>query len=201
MPLVASTLPSLLTIHVENPGSATPEHRQPRPLPSVVPLDHMAFQHGWHSTSSSLVRWGLPADELPLRWSTPSAPTHDVPEESPPINEPTSAPRTTKTQSVENSIATALGQRSIGAHHTGQPVYPSDLSPQADLAGVGMIGADLSWVNLRRANLGGADLPGAILYKSDLSGADLSYARLTWMDLIGADLTEAVGFQNSALRR
>lgn len=52
-------------------------------------------------------------------------------------------------------------------------------------------GADLSWVNLRGANLRGADLTDAKLQRADLRGANLTDADLSWANLCGADLSGA----------
>jgi hypothetical protein len=50
------------------------------------------------------------------------------------------------------------------------------------------IRANLSWANLRDANLSGADLSGANLSGANLSGADLRCANLSGANLSGADL-------------
>ena len=50
-------------------------------------------------------------------------------------------------------------------------------------------GADLSWVNLRGANLRGADLTDAKLQRADLRGANLTDADLSWANLCGTDLS------------
>ncbi|MGB8646021.1 MAG: pentapeptide repeat-containing protein [Anaerolineae bacterium] len=55
----------------------------------------------------------------------------------------------------------------------------------ANLAGVGLTGA-----NLREANLRGADLTGANLTRANLTGANLTRANLTRANLTGASLTE-----------
>ena len=51
--------------------------------------------------------------------------------------------------------------------------------------------ADLSWADLREADLSGADLSWADLREAELSGADLRRADLRRADLSGADLSRA----------
>ena len=64
---------------------------------------------------------------------------------------------------------------------------------KADLTGVNLrkadlTGADLTESNLGGANLGGADLTGANLRLANLTGADLTGAELTGSNLTGANL-------------
>ncbi|MGA2504957.1 MAG: pentapeptide repeat-containing protein [Anaerolineales bacterium] len=54
-----------------------------------------------------------------------------------------------------------------------------------------LFGADLSWANLRGANLTSANLSMANLLGTSLNGANLSKANLTGACLNGADLREA----------
>ncbi len=61
----------------------------------------------------------------------------------------------------------------------------------ADLRGADLSGADLTYANLYGANLRGADLSGADLSGANLRGADLSGADLRGANLSGADLTYA----------
>ena len=61
----------------------------------------------------------------------------------------------------------------------------------ANLSGANLRGADLSGANLSNANLRHADLSGADLSNANLSGADLSNANLSGANLRGADLSFA----------
>ncbi|MFA5378081.1 MAG: pentapeptide repeat-containing protein [Dehalococcoidia bacterium] len=63
----------------------------------------------------------------------------------------------------------------------------ADLS-YADLRSADLRSADLSYANLRYANLRSADLSYANLRSADLRSADLSYANLRSADLRSADL-------------
>ena len=66
----------------------------------------------------------------------------------------------------------------------------SDLR-DADLTGANLTGADLSYSDLRDANLTGADLRGAYLRGANLEGVNLEGANLTGADLRGAYLRGA----------
>ena len=66
----------------------------------------------------------------------------------------------------------------------------ADLS-YANLRGADLISADLRGANLRGADLRGADLRGANLCNADISGADLRDACLSGANLRGADLRGA----------
>ncbi|OKH52856.1 hypothetical protein NIES2101_13490 [Calothrix sp. HK-06] len=57
-----------------------------------------------------------------------------------------------------------------------------------DLSGANLAGADLRWANLSGANLSGANLSKTNLSRFDLSGANLSGANLSGAKLEGADL-------------
>ena len=70
-----------------------------------------------------------------------------------------------------------------------------DVSPKADLSGVDLRRANLIGANLSGANLSGADLSGA-----DLSGVDLSGAKLVGADLRRVNLSGA-GLSGADLRR
>ena len=61
----------------------------------------------------------------------------------------------------------------------------------ANLSSADLSGADLSGADLSRANLSGADLRGAYLSRADLSRANLSGAYLSDAYLSGADLSGA----------
>ncbi|MGF1593892.1 MAG: pentapeptide repeat-containing protein [Kiloniellaceae bacterium] len=73
---------------------------------------------------------------------------------------------------------------------------------RSDLAGVKLVGADLTEAGLEHARLAGADLSGAILTKANgdranftgaiLKGADLGKAEMSRTDFTGADFTGAV---------
>ena len=54
-----------------------------------------------------------------------------------------------------------------------------------------LVKVDLSWANLREADLSGVDLSGANLSWANLSGADLREANLSWANLREADLRGA----------
>lgn len=58
----------------------------------------------------------------------------------------------------------------------------------ADLSGANLSGANLTGANLSRANLSGADLRGANLSGAGLFGVNLSEAKLSGANLAGADL-------------
>ena len=62
---------------------------------------------------------------------------------------------------------------------------------RADLSFANLRGADLSGADLSFANLRGADLSGANLSNANLSGADLSFANLSNANLFGANLRGA----------
>ena len=83
----------------------------------------------------------------------------------------------------------------IGADLSGVNLYRADLSG-ADLSGANLREANLYRSNLREANLSGADLSGANLreanlYRSNLREANLSEANLSGADLRRANLREA----------
>ena len=61
----------------------------------------------------------------------------------------------------------------------------------ADLSDAELSGANLSGANLYNADLRGADLSGANLLNADLSGVELSEANLSGADLRGANLSGA----------
>jgi hypothetical protein len=63
----------------------------------------------------------------------------------------------------------------------------------ANLREADLRGADLSGADLRRANLRGANLRGANLREADLRRADLSWANFSWANLREADLRGAIG--------
>ncbi|MGC9524824.1 MAG: pentapeptide repeat-containing protein [Limnospira sp.] len=62
----------------------------------------------------------------------------------------------------------------------------------ADLAGANLVGANLSRANLTGANLIGANLTGASLHGANLTGANLTDANLAGADLRGAFLSNAL---------
>ncbi|EAC7880972.1 pentapeptide repeat-containing protein [Listeria monocytogenes] len=62
---------------------------------------------------------------------------------------------------------------------------------RADLSGANLRGANLSYADLRRADLSGANLRGANLRRANLSYADLSYADLSCANLRVANLSYA----------
>ncbi|WP_040483980.1 pentapeptide repeat-containing protein [Lyngbya aestuarii] len=62
----------------------------------------------------------------------------------------------------------------------------------ADLQGANLTGANLSRANLTGANLAGANLTGASLHGANLTGANLARANLNGTDLRGAYLMNAV---------
>ena len=66
----------------------------------------------------------------------------------------------------------------------------ADLS-WANLRGANLSEADLSWANLSEADLRGANLSGANLRGANLSGANLSWANLSGANLSGANLRGA----------
>jgi uncharacterized protein YjbI with pentapeptide repeats len=65
----------------------------------------------------------------------------------------------------------------------------------ANLRGADLREANLSWANLRGADLSGADLSWANLRGADLRGADLSGADLSGADLSGANLSGAIALK------
>jgi len=74
----------------------------------------------------------------------------------------------------------------------GSVLFEGDFSCLADAVSAAVkSGANLSWANLSRADLGGANLSGANLSRADLSGANLSRANLSWANLSRADLSGA----------
>ena len=97
-------------------------------------------------------------------------------------------------------IHTAHGQKYSGARIAAledlltqqESLSGLSLEEEANLKGVKLSGADLSYANLKGVNLRDAILTGAILSYAELRGADLTGAILSYADLTGADLTGAI---------
>jgi Flp pilus assembly protein TadD len=105
-----------------------------------------------------------------------------------PRQKPMKPPILTTTLITVLSVATPLAAENL--QHTTQ-LLSTKSCVECDLAGAGLVLADLQGANLRGANLTQANLSRANLAGADLTGANLAGASLNGTNLTGANLSNA----------